>query len=38
MSAAFAAGVVVSLASREPRAERMFDEEKLRTYLGVGSE
>lgn len=38
MPAAFAAGIVVSLSAREPAAERMFDEEKLRTYLGVGSE
>lgn len=38
MTVAFVVGVVVSLATREPRAETMFDEEKLRTYLGVGAE
>jgi cation/acetate symporter len=38
MPAAFLAGIVVSLFSREPRAESMFDDEKLRTYLGVGAE
>jgi cation/acetate symporter len=38
MPAAFLAGMVVSLFSREPRAESMFDDEKLRTYLGVGAE
>ncbi len=38
MPAAFLAGIVISLFSREPRAESMFDDEKLRTYLGVGAE
>ena len=38
MPAAFIAGVLGSLSVREPRAEAMFDEEKLRTYLGVGAE
>jgi cation/acetate symporter len=38
MTAAFIAGVVASLATREPSAEAMFDDEKLRTYLGVGAE
>ena len=38
MSAGFLAGVVASLLVREPGAEAMFDEEKLRTYLGVGAE
>jgi cation/acetate symporter len=38
MSLAFLAGIGVSLAAREPAAERRFDTEKLRTYLGVGSE
>jgi cation/acetate symporter len=38
MSLAFLAGIGVSLAGREPAAERRFDTEKLRTYLGVGSE
>jgi cation/acetate symporter len=38
MPAAFLAGIVVSLATPEPAAARKFDAEKLRTYLGVGSE
>ena len=38
MTAAFLAGFVVSLLGREPRAEAMFEDEKLRTYLGVGAE
>jgi cation/acetate symporter len=38
MPAAFVAGILASLATREPRAEAMFDDEKLRTYLGVGAE
>ena len=38
MPAAFAVAVVVSLMTREPTAEARFDEEKLRTYLGVGAE
>jgi cation/acetate symporter len=38
MTAAFAAGVIASLATREPAAEAKFDDEKLRTYLGVGAE
>jgi cation/acetate symporter len=38
MTAAFLVGIGVSLATREPRAATMFDEEKLRTYLGVGAE
>jgi cation/acetate symporter len=38
MSAALLAGVAASLASREPTAEEMFEDEKLRTYLGVGAE
>jgi cation/acetate symporter len=38
MTAAFLAGIVASLASREPAAEAKFDDEKLRTYLGVGAE
>jgi len=32
------AGVVGSLVSREPEAEDKFDDEKLRTYLGIGAE
>jgi cation/acetate symporter len=38
MPAAFIVGILVSLAVREPSAEAKFDEEKLRTYLGVGAE
>ena len=38
MPAAFLAGIVASLLTREPTAETMFDDEKLRTYLGVGAE
>ena len=37
MPAAFIAGILASLAVREPEAEAKFDEEKLRTYLGVGA-
>jgi cation/acetate symporter len=38
MSAAFLVGIATSLAAREPAAEGKFDSEKLRAYLGVGSE
>ena len=38
MTVAFAAGIVGSLLTREPSAEAKFDDEKLRTYLGVGAE
>jgi cation/acetate symporter len=38
MTAAFIAGLVASLRTREPEAEAAFHEEKLRTYLGVGAE
>ncbi len=38
MSISFLCGIVGSLASREPAAEAKFDDEKLRTYLGVGAE
>ena len=38
MPCAFLAGVVASFATREPDAEARFDDEKLRTYLGVGAE
>lgn len=38
MPAAFIAGILASLGAREPKAEAMFDDEKLRTYLGVGAE
>ena len=38
MPAAFLVGIIASLLAREPAAEAMFDDEKLRTYLGVGAE
>jgi cation/acetate symporter len=38
MTAAFIVAVVVSLMTREPTAEASFDDERLRTYLGVGAE
>jgi cation/acetate symporter len=38
MPLAFLAGIVASLLTREPTAEARFDDEKLRTYLGVGAE
>jgi cation/acetate symporter len=38
MSAAFLAGWLASLATPEPEAQAKFEEEKLRTYLGVGAE
>ncbi len=38
MTAAFAAGIGVSLLAREPAAEARFEEEKLRTYAGIGAD
>ena len=38
MPASFIAGLIASLLTREPQAEAKFDDEKLRTYLGVGAE
>jgi cation/acetate symporter len=38
MTAAFAVGIVVSLLSPEREAQEKFEDEKLRTYLGVGAE
>src|SRR5579864_9050473 len=38
MTAAFVIGILVSLMAREPSAEAMFEDEKLRTYLAVGAE
>jgi cation/acetate symporter len=38
MTVAFIVGIAVSLANSEPAAEAMFDDEKLRTYLGMGAE
>ncbi len=38
MTAAFAVGIVVSLLAPEKSAQLKFEDEKLRTYLGVGAE
>jgi cation/acetate symporter len=38
MPIGFLCGIVASLATREVDAEVRFDEEKLRTYLGIGAE
>lgn len=38
LTLSFVAGIVVSFLTREKRAEEMFESEKLRTYLGVGTE
>ena len=38
MAAAFIMGVVVSLMTQEPEAAARFEDEKLRTYLGVDAE
>ena len=38
MTAAFVVGIVVSLASPDPIAQKKFEDEKIRTYLGVGAE
>jgi len=38
MPVSFLCGILVSLWTREPEAEARFDDEKLRTYLGVGAE
>jgi cation/acetate symporter len=38
MLAAFTVGIVVSLLTPEPEAQAKFEDEKLRTYLGVGAE
>ncbi|HEX7185441.1 MAG TPA: sodium/solute symporter [Thermoanaerobaculia bacterium] len=38
MTAAFLVGFAVSLLRREPGAEAKFEDEKLRTYLGIGAE
>jgi cation/acetate symporter len=38
MSAAFLAGAVASWLSSEPRAVALYDDEKLRVYLGLGAE
>jgi cation/acetate symporter len=38
MAGAFIVGILVSLMTPEPEAQAMFEDEKLRTYLGVGAE
>ena len=38
MPLSFLFGIVGSLLTREPAAEAKFDDEKLRTYLGIGAE
>ncbi len=38
MPAAFLIGIIVSLFTKEPEALQKFEDEKLRTYLGVGAE
>ncbi len=38
MPAAFLVGYLVSIMSKEPEAAAKFEEEKLRTYLGIGAE
>jgi cation/acetate symporter len=38
MTAAFAVGIVVSLLTPEKEAQEKFEDEKVRTYLGVGAE
>ncbi|MHB8622719.1 MAG: sodium:solute symporter family transporter [Sulfuricaulis sp.] len=38
MTAAFLTGIVVSRMTKEPAAAEKYEEEKVRTYLGVGAE
>ncbi len=38
MTASFIVGIIVSLMSPEPDAQDKFEDEKLRTYLGIGAE
>jgi cation/acetate symporter len=38
MSAAFLVGIIISFVTTEQEAQVKFEEEKLRTYLGVGAE
>ncbi|MDP3684143.1 MAG: cation acetate symporter, partial [Ignavibacteria bacterium] len=38
MSAAFLVGIIVSLFTKEEEAMIKFEDEKLRTYLGIGAE
>ena len=38
MTASFLVGYIVSLLTKDETAAQKFEDEKLRTYLGVGSE
>ncbi|HYG38478.1 MAG TPA: cation/acetate symporter ActP [Cytophagales bacterium] len=38
LTASFLVGIVVSMMDKEPSAEEKFEDEKLRTYLGIGAE
>lgn len=38
MTVSFVVGYVVSLFTKDEKAQQMFEDEKLRTYLGVGAE
>ncbi len=38
MTSAFIVGIIVSLFTKEQEAENKFEDEKLRTYLGIGAE
>lgn len=38
MSAAFLIGILVSLVSREKEAEAKYNDEKIRSYIGIGAE
>ncbi len=38
MTLSFLVGIVVSLMAAEPSAAARFEDEKLRTYLGIGAE
>jgi cation/acetate symporter len=38
MTAAFVVGIVVSMMAKEPKAAERHQEERMRTYLGVGAE
>jgi cation/acetate symporter len=38
MPASFLVGIIISLLTKEENAERKYEEEKVRTYLGIGAE
>jgi cation/acetate symporter len=38
MTASFLVGIIVSRMTKEPTAQEKFEDEKLRTYLGIGAE